>query len=212
MHADPRWCLKQTRKTVTMTSVGQTRWRTLMMSLEKYIGGCKVVPLNILDKCKIKMWIVVAHNQFNYFYWRWATLTTTSHLQEESLSQRTLRAMMTMWETQPNISIFLLLKLMYYSYYKYYYYSYRPITNISIPIIADSPRLMIAFQRSLPSRDSIEVLCVDVTMTVLTVQWYFWILNWCCSHHFSSLIICCRLGTVYHATHLPWQSGHSDLL
>ena len=32
---------------------------------------------------------------------------------------------------------------------------------------------MIAFQRSLPSRDSIEVLCVDVTMTVLTVQWYF---------------------------------------
>ena len=61
------------------------------------------------------MWIVVAHNQFNYCNWRWVTLTTTSHLQEESLSQRTLRATMTMWERQPNIYTFLLLKYCWFT-------------------------------------------------------------------------------------------------
>ena len=188
MHADPRWCLKQTRKTVTMTSVGQTRWRTLMMSLEKYIGGCKVVPLNILDKCKIKMWIVVAHNQFNYFYWRWATLTTTSHLQEESLSQRTLRAMMTLWERQPNIYTFLLLK-----------YCWFTSLNDCIP---KEPAIKGQYRGLVRGRHDDSI---DSPMVLLNSELMLFT-------SFSSPITCCWQGAVYHATHLPWQSGHSDLL
>ena len=185
-----RWCLRRMSRTVMTRSVGQTqtRWRTLMIDLggARDVDWCPETCIVILEKKN--------YLQFNHFNWRWAT-RMTSHLQEKSLSLRTLRATMTLWETK----IFLFYQPKYCS-----------------------------FQRSLPvpPRDIIEVLCADVTMTALTVQWYLTFVNLCDSEWialmlytswsiiflFTVKMVCCWLGAVYYAAHLPWQSGHSNLL